>query len=54
LWDYIKGNNLQDPSDKRQIICDEKLYPLFKQSKISMFQMNKFLGNHLYPIDEEP
>ncbi|KAL2132772.1 hypothetical protein VTI74DRAFT_3396 [Chaetomium olivicolor] len=52
LWNYIKGNGLQDPNDKRQIICDDKLQAVFKQDKINMFSMNKLLGNQLYPIDE--
>ncbi|KAL2261661.1 hypothetical protein VTK26DRAFT_3676 [Humicola hyalothermophila] len=52
LWDYIKGQGLQDPNDKRQIICDDKLHAVFKQDKINMFSMNKLLGNQLYPIDE--
>ncbi|OTB07487.1 hypothetical protein M426DRAFT_239160 [Hypoxylon sp. CI-4A] len=53
LWEYIKSNELQDPSDKRQIRCDEMMQAVFKQSKVDMFQMNKLVGNHLYPIDEE-
>ncbi|KAJ8465156.1 hypothetical protein OPV22_027708 [Ensete ventricosum] len=24
MWEYIKQNNLQDPADKRNVICDEK------------------------------
>ncbi|KAJ4291406.1 hypothetical protein N0V88_005999 [Collariella sp. IMI 366227] len=52
LWEYIKGNDLQDPSDRRQILCDDKLQAVFKQDKINMLSMNKTLGNHLYPIDE--
>ncbi|KAL2194057.1 SWIB/MDM2 domain-containing protein [Corynascus similis CBS 632.67] len=52
LWDYIKGNGLQDPNDKRQIRCDEKLHAVFKQDKINMFSMNKLLGNQLYPVEE--
>lgn len=32
LWAYIKDNNLQNPDDKRQIICDTKLQALFKKS----------------------
>ena len=32
LWIYIKDRNLQNPSDKRQINCDEKLQRLFKKS----------------------
>ncbi len=52
LWNYIKANELQDPNDKRQILCDEKLHAVFKQDKINMFSMNKLLGSHLYPLDE--
>ncbi|KAF3005397.1 hypothetical protein G7054_g5630 [Neopestalotiopsis clavispora] len=52
LWEHIKGNELQDPKDKRQILCDEKLQAVFKQSKVDMFQMNRLVGAHLYPVDE--
>ncbi|KAK6838119.1 hypothetical protein PG987_006400 [Apiospora arundinis] len=53
LWEHIKANELQDPSDKRQILCDEKMYAVFKQAKVDMFQMNKLVGNHLYPVEDE-
>ncbi|KAF4457421.1 UAF30-subunit of RNA polymerase I transcription factor [Fusarium albosuccineum] len=53
LWEHIKGNDLQDPKDKRQIICDEKMQAVFKQSRVDMFRMNKEIGNHLYPVGEE-
>jgi len=52
IWAHIKANDLQDPSDKRQIRCDEKMQLVFKQDKVHMFTMNKLLGKHLYPIDE--
>ncbi|KUI57805.1 Upstream activation factor subunit spp27 [Cytospora mali] len=52
LWEHIKANDLQDPSDKRQIRCDEKLQAVFKQTTVNMFAMNKLLGNQLYPLDE--
>jgi upstream activation factor subunit UAF30 len=29
LWDYIKKNNLQNPSDKREILLDEKMKAVF-------------------------
>jgi len=53
LWQYIKGNELQDPNDKRVILCDDKLFAIFKQSQVNMFQMNKLLSNHLYPVEDE-
>ena len=53
LWEHIKGNDLQDPNDKRQIRCDEKMQAVFKQARVDMFQKKKLIGNHLYPVDEE-
>ncbi|PHH88557.1 hypothetical protein CDD83_7375 [Cordyceps sp. RAO-2017] len=53
LWEHIKANDLQDPKDKRQIRCDDKMLAVFKQSKVDMFRMNKEIGNHLYPVGEE-
>jgi len=47
LWEYIKGNDLQNPSNKREIICDTSLRAVFGQDKIDMFKMNKVLGHHL-------
>ncbi|KAK1770214.1 upstream activation factor subunit spp27 [Phialemonium atrogriseum] len=53
LWEHIKANDLQDPKDKRQILCDDKMQAVFKTAKLDMFQMNKLLGHQLYPIDDE-
>jgi chromatin remodeling complex protein RSC6 len=48
IWDYIKKNNLQNPANKREIIADAKLKPVFGgKDKVSMFEMNKHLANHL-------
>lgn len=52
LWKHIKEHDLQDPTDRRQIICDAKLQAIFKQSKVSMFGMNREIGHHLYPIED--
>ncbi|PNY23556.1 Uncharacterized protein TCAP_06503 [Tolypocladium capitatum] len=53
LWEHIKANDLQDPKDKRQIRCDDKMQAVFKQARVDMFRMNKEIGNHLYPVGEE-
>lgn len=29
IWAYVKLNNLQDPTDRRYIICDDSLKPVF-------------------------
>ncbi|KDQ55096.1 hypothetical protein JAAARDRAFT_37618 [Jaapia argillacea MUCL 33604] len=48
LWVYIKGNELQNPENKKEIMCDEKLRAVFSRDKIDMFTMNKVLGQHLH------
>ncbi|KAF7937824.1 uncharacterized protein EAE97_007620 [Botrytis byssoidea] len=53
IWEHIKSLNLQDPSDKRQIICDDKMQLVFKTERVHMFTMNKLLGKQLYPVEEE-
>jgi len=47
MWDYIKKNNLQNPENKREILADDKLQPIFGKSKVTMFEMNKHLAQHL-------
>ena len=48
IWDYIKKNNLQNPANKREILADAKLKPVFGgKDKVSMFEMNKHLAQHL-------
>jgi upstream activation factor subunit UAF30 len=46
-WDYIKKNNLQNPENKREILADAKLEPVFGKKKVTMFEMNKHLAQHL-------
>ena len=53
IWAYVKERDLQDPSDKRQIRCDEPMRAVFKSDKIHMFTMNKVLAQHLFPMDEQ-
>ena len=47
MWEYIKKNNLQNPENKREIIADDKLQPIFGKPKVTMFEMNKHLAQHL-------
>ena len=44
LWEYIRENDLQNPKDRREIICDAKLQDLLKRKKVTMFKMNKILA----------
>lgn len=47
VWEYIKKNNLQNPANKREILADAKLKPVFGKDKVTMFEMNKHLAAHL-------
>jgi chromatin remodeling complex protein RSC6 len=48
IWAYIKEHKLQDPANKREIIADAKLKPVFGgKDKVDMFEMNKHLAKHL-------
>ncbi|KAL0535893.1 hypothetical protein IC582_024822 [Cucumis melo] len=51
LWNHIRENNLQDPSNRRNILCDEPLKALFGVNSINMFQMNKALSKHIWPLE---
>jgi len=47
VWEYIKKNNLQNPQNKREIVADDKLRPVFGKDRVTMFEMNKHLAQHL-------
>ena len=47
VWDYIKRNNLQNPANKREIKADDKLEKVFGKNRVTMFEMNKHLAQHL-------
>jgi upstream activation factor subunit UAF30 len=48
LWGYIKKNNLQDPKERRMIVADDKLKPVFGgKGRVSMFEMTKLVNKHL-------
>ncbi|KAG5011304.1 hypothetical protein AAZX31_07G246800 [Glycine max] len=50
LWAYIKKNNLQDPGNKRKIICDDALRLVFETDCTDMFKMNQLLAKHIIPL----
>jgi chromatin remodeling complex protein RSC6 len=47
VWDYIKSHNLQNPENRREILADGKLRIVFGKDKVTMFEMNKYLAQHL-------
>ncbi|MHA6721008.1 SWIB/MDM2 domain-containing protein [Sphingomonas sp. RS6] len=47
VWEYIKKHNLQNPENKREILADDTLKPIFGTDKVTMFEMNKHLAKHV-------
>lgn len=48
IWVYIKKHDLQNPKNKRNIIADDKLKPVFGgKSEVTMFEMTKLVSQHL-------
>ncbi len=47
VWEYIKAHQLQNPDDGREIIADDKLRRVFGKDRVTMFEMNKHLAQHL-------
>ncbi|KAJ8498752.1 hypothetical protein OPV22_009304 [Ensete ventricosum] len=52
LWAYIRQNNLQDPNNKRKIICNDELRRVFETDSTDMFKMNKLLAKHIITLDD--
>lgn len=47
IWGYIKANDLQDPSNKKIIVCDEKLKKLFGKDCVGMLEISGLITPHL-------
>ena len=47
LWEYIKAHNLQNPANKRNILCDANLKAVMGKDEVTMFEMTGLIGNHL-------
>jgi chromatin remodeling complex protein RSC6 len=47
VWEYIKKHKLQNEANKREILADAKLKAVFGRDKVTMFEMNKYLAQHL-------
>ncbi|KAB1215620.1 Upstream activation factor subunit UAF30 [Morella rubra] len=47
IWEYIRLHNLQNPANKRQIFCDEKLKSIFAGKDTVAFQeITRLLSFH--------
>jgi chromatin remodeling complex protein RSC6 len=47
VWAHIKKHKLQNPKNKREILADDKLEPIFGVKELDMFQMTKAVNKHL-------
>ncbi|MBX4189105.1 SWIB/MDM2 domain-containing protein [Candidatus Parcubacteria bacterium] len=48
MWVYIKKHDLQNPKNKRNILADDKLKPLFGgKGEVTMFEMTKLVSAHM-------
>jgi chromatin remodeling complex protein RSC6 len=47
LWEYIKARNLQNPANKRNVLCDEQLKAVMGKDEVTMFEMTSLIGKHL-------
>lgn len=47
IWGYIKANDLQDPSNKKIVVCDEKLKKLFGKDRVGMLEISGLITPHL-------
>ncbi|XP_051135811.1 uncharacterized protein LOC127254637 [Andrographis paniculata] len=52
LWAYIRKNNLQDPNNRRKIICNDELRLVLETDCIDMFRMNKLLAKHIFALEQ--
>lgn len=43
MWKYIKEKDLQNPDNRREIVCDKKLKSLFNVDSFTMFQLATLL-----------
>ncbi|KAL9273054.1 TRI1-like protein [Drosera capensis] len=47
VWAYIKQHELQDPDDKKIIVCDEKLKKIFSgKDRVGFLEVSKLIGQH--------
>jgi chromatin remodeling complex protein RSC6 len=48
VWAYIKSHNLQDSTNRRMIVADALLTPVFGgKPSVSMFEMTALVNKHL-------
>ncbi|MED6174972.1 hypothetical protein PIB30_074078 [Stylosanthes scabra] len=54
LLEYVKKNNLRDPQQKCQIVCDHRLLKLFGRARVGHIETVKLLEPHFLIKDNGP
>ncbi|XP_078442756.1 protein TRI1-like [Wolffia australiana] len=53
IWEHIKLHQLQNPANKKEINCDEKLKSIFAgKDKVGMLEIAKLLSPHFPKADK--
>ena len=47
VWAYIREHGCQDPADRREIVCDDRLRAVFGRDRFDMLTMMGLLSPHL-------
>lgn len=47
LWEYVKSNNLQDPSNRQFVLADETLRKLTGEERFQAFGFSKLIKQHV-------
>ncbi|KAM0061023.1 putative transcription regulator SWI/SNF-BAF60b family [Helianthus debilis subsp. tardiflorus] len=52
IWAHIKENGLQDPNNKRVIVCDEKLKKIFgEKEQVGFLEIAGLISPHFKKVD---
>lgn len=52
MLEYVKKNNLRDPDQRSQVICDSRLVNLFGRARVGHFEMLQLLESHFLIKDD--
>ncbi|XP_064630330.1 uncharacterized protein LOC135489094 [Lineus longissimus] len=47
MWEIVRERNLQDPSNRQFMLCDEQLLKVFGKKRVRTFGMMKYLKKHM-------
>mmetsp|Transcript_41300 Transcript_41300/g.54289 ORF Transcript_41300/g.54289 Transcript_41300/m.54289 type:complete len:82 (-) Transcript_41300:224-469(-) len=50
IWKHIKDNNLQNPSKKKEILCDAHLKAVFGKDTVHFTEILKLVQPHISKI----